>query len=424
MLVGTMSVLLLGADYYGTLAAARAFGRRGIPVTMADDNPRARGLYSRYVSEKLVHPPLSEPAALLAWLETWGRDHPGTLLYPPNDHLAWLFAAERQRLGKVFTMYSPAEETIATLLDKKRLHDACAKVGIDVPETHALGKEGADHPIVSSLRFPVLVKPRTQVFMLGGIKGFIAKDRRELASELARFRDLVRYDKVLTDRHPDIAEPMVQEYLTAAETHIYSLSGFVTAEGDFVVRSAMKVLQRPRKVGIGLCFEGRPIEQDVADKLRALCLEVGYHGAFESEFIVDGPRRLLIDFNPRFYSQMGFDIARGLPLPSLVWHAARGDRAALREELDRAAAWKATGHEVYCHKTMLDLVLTLQGLSGQMPLREVQKWRAWYTEHRSGVTDAVRDAEDKVPALIDTAQWAAHFAKHPRSFVRSFVLNR
>jgi predicted ATP-grasp superfamily ATP-dependent carboligase len=270
----------------------------------------------------------------------------------------------------------------------------------------------------------VLLKPRTQVFLQGGIKGFIAKDKGELASELERFRTLVRYDRALTDRHPDIAEPMVQEYLAAAETNIYSVSGFVTAEGDVALRSAMKVLQRPRKVGIGLCFEGRPLEEGVAAKLRALCLEVGYFGAFESEFIVDGSRRLLIDFNPRFYSQMGFDIARALPLPTLVWHAARGERDVLRAELERAAAWRPTGHEVYCHKTMLDLVLALQGLSGQMPLGEVRKWRSWYAEHRSGVTDAVRDRDDAVPALVDTAQWVQHFARHPRSFVRSFVLNR
>lgn len=419
-----MSVLLLGADYYGTLAAVRQLGRRGVAVTMADDNPRARALFSKFVAEKLVHPPISEPAALLDWLVAWGKDHAGTLLYPPNDHMAWLFSAERERLSKAFTMYSPPEETIITLLDKKRLHEACAEVGIEVPETHALGEKGAEDPIVDTLRFPVLLKPRTQVFLEGGIKGFIAKDRAELASELARFRQLVRYNRVLTDRHPDIAEPMVQEYLTAAETNIYSMSGFVTKEGDFVARSAMKVLQRPRKVGIGLCFEGRPIEDDVAEKLRALFRKVGYYGSFESEFIVDGKRRLLIDVNPRFYSQMGFDIARGLPLPLLVWHAAKGDTDALRAELDRARAWQPTGHEVYCHKTMLDLVLALQGLSGQMPKDEIRKWRDWYREHRSGVTDAVRDPEDRVPSLVDTAQWVQHFAKHPRSFVRSFVLNR
>jgi len=217
---------------------------------------------------------------------------------------------------------------------------------------------------------------------------------------------------------------MVQEYLTVAETNIFSVSGFVTKEGEIMARAAMKVLQRPRKVGIGLCFEGRPIEEPLLEKLKLLCKRVGYWGAFESEFIATGDRRLLIDFNPRFYSQMGFDVARGLRLPLLVLHAASGNRAALDAELARARAWQATGREVYCHKSMLDLVLTLQGLSGQMSRADVRHWRSWYADHKQAATDAVRDADDPKPALVDAAQWVQHFARHPRSFVRSFVLNR
>jgi D-aspartate ligase len=416
-----MSVLLLGADYYGTLAAAREFGRAGLKVTMADENRQARGLYSRHVSEKLVHPPLSNPQALVDWLVDWGTKNPGTLLYPPNDHLSWLFGAERERLSKVFAMYSPGEAAVFTLLDKKRLHEACGEIGIDVPKT--LGVEALD----AVKTFPQLVKPRTQVYLTTGIKGFIAQDAAELASEVKRFQELVAFDPVLTARHPDIAEPMFQEYLTAAETSIFSLSGFVTEDGEIVARGAMKVLQRPRKVGIGLCFEGRPLvgeEARLVERIAALCKRVGYYGAFESEFIVDGDRRLLIDFNPRFYSQMGFDIARGLSLPLLVWHSARGDRTKVDEELGRARAWQATGREVYCHKTMLDLVLGLQGLSGQMTRDEVRRWRSWYSTHQATATDAVRDPHDQMPAVIDAAQWVRHFARHPRSFVRSFILNR
>ena len=393
---------------------------------MADESKRARALFSRHVGEKLVHPPLSEPQALVDWLVAWGEQHPGTLLYPPNDHLSWLFAAHRDRLSKAFVMYSPSESSIITLLDKKRLHDACAspEVGIEVPETHALGAAGADDPIAAKLRYPVLLKPRTQVFLESGIKGFIVQDRAQLASELARFRQLVAFNRVLTDRQPDIGEPMVQEYLTAAETSIFSVSGFVAEDGSIVARAAMKVLQRPRKVGIGLCFEGREIEPVLVEKLSALCKKIGYHGTFESEFIVDGDRRLLIDFNPRFYSQMGFDVARGVPLPMLVWHAARGEQQELDEEMARARAWQATGSEVYCHKTMLDLVLALQGMSGQMSKSDVRHWRRWYADHRTTATDAVRDPDDQMPAVIDAASWVQHFAKHPRSFVRSFVLNR
>jgi predicted ATP-grasp superfamily ATP-dependent carboligase len=418
-----MGVLLLGADYYGTLAAARAYGRAGVKVTMADENRQARGLYSRHVAEKLVHPPLSSPRALIDWLVEWGTRNPGTLLYPPNDHLAWLFAAERQRLSKVFSMYSPSEEAVFTLLDKKKLHEACDRVGIDVPVT--LGVADMEAKAANGgIPFPVLLKPRTQVYLTSGIKGFIAHDRAELIAELQRFKDLVAFDPVLTERHPDIAEPMLQEYLTAAETSIFSVSGFVSEDGTIVARGAMKVLQRPRKVGIGLCFEGRTAEPALVEKIEALCRRIGYFGAFESEFIVDGEKRLLIDFNPRFYSQMGFDVARGLPLPMLVWHAARGEGDQMRQELARAQAWQARGNEVYCHKTMLDLVLGLQGLSGQMTRDEVRRWRDWYATHRKTATDAVRDPDDRMPAVVDAAQWVRHFARHPRSFVRSFVLNR
>lgn len=419
-----MGVLLLGADYYGTLAAARAFGKAGVSVTMADQNRQARALYSRHVTAKLVHPPLSSPKELIDWLIQWGSEHPGTLLYPPNDHLAWLFAVERDRLSKVFTMYSPSEETVFTLLDKKRLHQVCMEVGIEVPETLGLADLGIESTVVKTLPFPILLKPRTQVYLTSGIKGFIAHDYVELSTELQRFRDLVTFDPIVTQHHPDIAEPMLQAYLQSAETSIFSVSGFMSEDGAMVARGAMKVLQRPRKVGIGLCFEGRAVETPLVEKLSALCKKVNYHGAFESEFIVYGKRRLLIDFNPRFYSQMGFDIARGLSLPMLVWHAARGEHDRVTEELARAQAWKATGGEVYCHKTMLDLVLGLQGLSGQMTHDEVQRWRAWYAKHQNTATDAVRDPDDNMPALIDAAQWVSHFARHPRSFLRNFVFNR
>lgn len=419
-----MSVLLLGADYYGTLAAARAFGRAGVEVTMADEGRSGRALFSRHVTGKLTHPPLSRPRELVDWLVDWGTKNPGTLLYPPNDHLAWLFAAEQDRLSAAFAMYSPGEHAVMTLLDKKRLHEACAEVGIEVPVTLALAEREPAPAGARAVPFPVLLKPRTQVYLTSGIKGFIAHDHAELDAELARFRALVAFDPVLVARHPDVGEPMLQEYLTAAETSIFSVSGFVDEAGEIVARAAMKVLQRPRKVGIGLCFESRAIEPPLVDKLAALCKEVGYHGAFESEFIAEGERRLLIDFNPRFYSQMGFDIARGISLPMLVYHAARGEHARLREELARARAWQPRGGEAYCHKTMLDLVLGLQGLSGQMSREEVSRWRAWYERHATTATDAVRDPDDRLPAVVDAARWAAHFARHPRSFVRSFVFNR
>ena len=38
----------------------------------------------------------------------------------------------------------------------------------------------------------------------------------------------------------------MQEYLPAAETSVFSVSGFYSSAGELVARGAMKVLQRPR----------------------------------------------------------------------------------------------------------------------------------------------------------------------------------
>ena len=54
----------------------------------------------------------------------------------------------------------------------------------------------------------------------------------------------------------------------------------------------------------------------LAAAVARLCRGLGYFGAFEVEFLREGERRMVIDFNPRFYGQMAFDVKRGLPAAS------------------------------------------------------------------------------------------------------------
>ena len=248
---------------------------------------------------------------------------------------------------------------------------------------------------------------------------------RELASRARALPSLVAFNRVLTDRHPDIAEPMLQEYLTAAETSIFSVSGFVAerrhdrrARRDEGPPAPAQGRHRP-------LLRGPRARARLVEKLAALCKKVGYHGAFESEFIVDGDRRLLIDFNPRFYSQMGFDIARGLSAADarVARRARRTTPRSTRSSIARAPGSRP-GDEVYCHKTMLDLVLASRACPGRCRRTRSAAGDAGTPTHRTTATDAVRDPDDRMPAVIDAAQWVQHFAKHPRSFVRSFVLNR
>ena len=422
--VGRPSVLLFSAGFYGTLAAARCFGRNGIDVTVASPTKLGPACWSRFVNRRVACPPESQPEAFIEWLLDFGRREPlQHVLYPTSDELAWLVSVNREALSEYFHLFDPGVDAVYGLLNKRKLFEVGQEVGLRLPRTWFPESEADLDRVAREACFPVLLKPTTQILYSTHVKGHPVAQPGQLAEEYRAFsRDgyapmLVRFD-------PAVSRPMVQEFHKEAAEGIYSLSGFVDETGElFEVRGAMKVLQRPRRLGVGVCFESAPVRADLAQGLQRLCKRLGYHGVFEVEFIQTKDDFLLIDFNPRFYGQMGFDIARGLPLPLLAYHAALGDRDSLMREVRSAREWSGRG-EVFCNRIALEMLLNLQRLSGALPGDEARQWRRWLEDHRGIAVDPLIDTDDLVPTAVELAQILYGSARHPRSFVRSMVLNR
>ena len=109
----------------------------------------------------------------------------------------------------------------------------------------------------SELPRPLLLKPRMQVQLASGSKGGRVDEGDDFVAKYTEYVRSNTFGAALVADDPDVVWPMVQEFLEAATHDIYSLSGF--ADGDrFVVRAAVKVLQRPRKLGIGAVLRERP----------------------------------------------------------------------------------------------------------------------------------------------------------------------
>ena len=138
---------------------------------------------------------------------------------------------------------------------------------------------------------------------------------------------------------------------------------------------------------------------------------------FEAEFVKDGSELSLIDFNPRFFGQMGFDDARELPSAYLVYLAALGDRRGLARAVERAQAWRRDGHRVYLNRVALESSLLLERLMFVSGADEVRRWRRWWSE--ANAVDAVVAAGDRMPAVIGGAWQLLHVMRHPRSVVRA-----
>jgi hypothetical protein len=260
------------------------------------------------------------------------------------------------------------------------------------------------------------------VLRRASVKGAAVHRREDLLSSYRSYTAGNVYHPWLADRMPGADRPMLQVYLPEAAQRIYTISGFIDASGEHLVALAStKVLQRPRTLGIGLCFEESPVRPELTAGIQALCQKVGFFGVFDVEFIETAEGCLLIDFNPRFYNQMSFEINRGLPVPLLMYEAALDRDTALEAALasDRSPRGRA-----YTHRFILGLMTRVQRLAGKMTKEESDVWHRWLEEHKGRLTDAIADRDDRLPAMMSIARSLYGYASHPRVTVRSMVLNR
>jgi len=414
--------LLTMPAYGGTLAAARCLGRRGIPVTMAGDGALVPARWSRHVTRWVRCPPIGEVDRFVEWLFDFGAREPGHVLYPTSDDLAWLIADRARDLGRFYRLYPPGAETVLRLLDKRTLHEACAQAGIDTVTTAFPASVEEARIASDELGFPLLLKPRTQILSLTRAKGMFVEAPANLPHAYTRFLAHNRYASDLARVLPDAHLPMLQAFRPQANDGIYSIAGFVGRRADDVVaRASRKILQRPRRLGVGVCFEEAALDGATLDGLVRLCREVGYSGVFEAEYVPEGGRLELIDFNPRFYGQMGFEIARDMPLAYLSWLGALGQEEALGRAMQEARQWTEGRGYVYSDRLVLGLTLFAQRLSGRMPAAEARRWRQWQKDHRRRglMIEATGWPGDRLPGLASVAHEIQFAVRHPRAFMRT-----
>jgi D-aspartate ligase len=415
-------VLLTMAEYGGTLAAARSLGRQGVRVIMADNHRFAPAVWSRYVAQTVRCPVVEDsPHPFIEWLLDYGARHPGTVLYATSDDIAWLIARYRDALARDFCLYVPPFDAVYALLNKWHLYRACSEVGIDAPETWSPHGEEDVGEVADHARFPVVVKPQTQAFLHWHQKGRVVRDAQALAAAYAEFSSIASYSAELRGGDPWVDAPLVQSFVESAVDSIYNLSGFIDETGDrFVVAASRKVLQWPRRLGIGLCFEEAEVRPELADAVAKLCRHLGYYGTFEIEFVESEGRTMLIDFNPRFYGELQFDIARGLDLPRLVYLAAAGERDALSAAIAEVGEEiRHPSHLVYANRIDLEISLRLRQLAGSLTHEEETRWRDWLSQNRGRVTDSTLDRDDWLPGIIQGASALLRRLAHLRSAWRA-----
>jgi D-aspartate ligase len=387
-------------EYGGTLAAVRQLGSSGIPVIVAGQHILAAARWSRHASRFVSCPPVQQEDRFLEWLMAYGERQPGHVLLPTSDATALLFASNAKLLETCFRLYQPPVESTVRVLDKKHLLEACRRVGLDTLPSWFPSGEGELRVLAAKLPYPILIKPRTQVRRINRDKGVVVHGPDDL---LPSYRGVVERERYLSGfaELSGTDTPMLQQFAEEANEAVYSVSGFIDRSGEVMAaRGATKIFQRRRPVGIGVCFEASPLEADLAEAVKRLCHEVGHFGVFEVEFLRLDHGWAVIDFNPRFYHQMGLDIARGLPLPMWAYLGACGQESVLRGEVQRVGHASDGPAVVFCDRFTFRALLTAMTITRRLSGLEATRWKRWYEDHRAGAVDVAIDVRDPLPGFV------------------------
>jgi D-aspartate ligase len=421
MLNNKPPALLCDGGYYGTLAAARMLGRNDVPVLVADCNMLAPALWSCRVARRFRCPPAVETERFVNWARTVGRKHGQPVIYPTSDDVSLVLALHRRELERDFRFYQPDLDTLLDLLDKSRLAQVVRAAGLDMPDTWVPGNLRLAEEVIRNQTGPLLIKPRTQSLLNTHSKGTIVLGGRE--DSVRAYADFSRRNVLvpwLAARFPDWTLPMIQRYHPEAVNRVYSIAGFIDRDGrNMAVRAAEKVLQLPSRLGTGLCFQSAQVDAGLALGLQRLLQRIGYFGVFEAEFIRLSGRSLLIDINGRLYNQLAFDVARGLPLPTLFYEGALGNDQAVAAAIAAAAEGDSTGPQAFCNRSRLAVMLGLRRILGKMPRQEARRWEEWTEADPLSVIDAIADPGDPWPRRSDLLLQLHSYVRHPRAFLRN-----
>jgi D-aspartate ligase len=383
-----------------------------VPVTVAYDKVAAPARWSRHAASVVRCPPSKDATRFLEWLHEFGEERPGCVFCPTSDDVALLVASHLDSLASRFRLFSPTWDALLGMLDKGRLAAGAVRAGLKVPATWSPGDESELQGVLANLPLPLLMKPRTQALSRMPGKTRIIYRSEQILPTWRSIRSANVHQSAITGI-PNIDLPVLQAYHAVSE-RVYTVDGFVDAAGHIIAAGAcLKVLQLPRRSGIGVCFESAPLDGELLAGLERLCQGCGYRGVFDAEFLISGHEKLLIDVNPRFYNHMAFELDRSLPLAWLAYLAAAGDEQALSRAAGMLPSAGASSGRIYVHRFPTVVQLAAQRLTGRMTADEVRRWWRWIAGG-DAVTDPAYAHGDPLPAVADVAQWL----RHPRSFLR------
>jgi D-aspartate ligase len=307
--------LVIGGAH-GSLEIARSLGRRGIRVWLiTDDNPLAR--LSRYIERSLTWAGPRDDCALSFLVELCQQhDLHGWVLFAGSDDDLCFVAQNHSMLAGLFTLTTPAWDTVRWAYDKRQMNTRAAELGIAYPRTQY--PHAHNDPTGVALSFPVILKPTVREGRNAFVdaKAWRVDHARDLAGRYEAAKALVGADTI-----------MIQELIPGDGTAQYSYA----AVWDRGAPIGSLVARRRRQYPVEFGFTSTFVETVDAPEIEAAAARflasLNYSGLVEIEFKYDARDGLykILDVNARAWTWIALGAAAGLDFPAIQWALAMGE---------------------------------------------------------------------------------------------------
>lgn len=327
----TNGVFITDGHWRKSLAAVRALGRHGVPVTVGESTWLATAAFSRYCTSRVSYPsPLLAASRFVDYLHDYLRRYPHRLLLTMEDVTIGIAARHRKSLSALTNLPVVTAEQLERAQRKDRVLNLAQSLGIPIPRTWVAAGPGELDKIPDWVSYPVVVKPRTGSGAVGVV---YARNAEQLVS---------RYLKV----HQQYPRPIIQERIPATGPGLGA--SFLMDAQSRVKAVFMHQRLREYPVSGGASTLRKSIWRDDLYEMGSRLLKaLNWYGVANVEFKLD-PRDntpKLMEVNPRFWGSLALSVHAGVNFPRLLYRMALGETIApvTRYRLGVSCRWMLPG---------------------------------------------------------------------------------
>lgn len=326
-----VKAVVLGVNYYIGLSVLRCLGRNGIYTVAADYDPKAYGMASKYISEKLWLPDgkKDEEGMIKALIAYGKKQKERPVLFPCHDNYVGMVDRHLPQLQVFFRIPQTKQGLYTICMDKDKLYHLAKAHGVRMPETLDPREAGFYSKVEDHLGYPCIVKPDdspafTAIFRK---KVFIAEDAASLKAALEKCEKANLSVKV-------------QKIVQGFDDHMYTYDAYLNQNSKVThYTTCNKKRQWPINFGASTFIVQKPTPE-IAEIGRGFLEAIGWKGFAEIEFKKDEEDGdfYLIEINVRTTNFNPMLEAIGLNMPLICYNDLCGKPDAPK------AVMEETGH--------------------------------------------------------------------------------